>query len=88
MCWTAARGPQDTLQVNPGIEANVTAAPGGWRSCLEALVAPSVELLWMHDLGRSARCEVGLELRGQLPLDRGPGADFAPMANFCLGLRY
>jgi hypothetical protein len=88
VCWTAARGRQDTLQVNPGVEANITPLPGGWRSCLEPLVAPSVELLWLHDLHGGVRYEVGLELRGQVSLDRGPGADVAPMANVCLGLRY
>jgi hypothetical protein len=77
------------LQVNPGLAADVTPwAGGGWRLCPEAQLAPSVELLWLGDVGRGACCEIGLEVGGQMPLERGPGADLVPWASVCLGLRF
>jgi hypothetical protein len=85
--WSAVRGPQDALQVNPGVEADFT----GRLGTLEyprSLVTPTVQLEWLHNIGRDLGCEVGMEVGGGVPLDHRATPRFVPRLSFCLGLRF
>jgi hypothetical protein len=92
--FSVGRGPEDALQINPGIEFDIAPALNSEGSSL-SLITPTVQLLWLHKIaGSNCQCEVGVEVGGGMPLEY-PGRtnyssriEFIPRICFGMGVRF
>ena len=94
LLWSVGRGPEDTIQINPGVEFDIASALNSSDNSL-TLITPTVQLLWLHKIaGSNCQCEVGVEVGGGMPLEhqRGtnyvPRIDFVPRICFGMGVRF